>query len=110
MQAVILVGGFGTRLHPLTRNVPKQMLPVVDRPMIEHVVAHLAAHGVTRVVLSLGFRPEAFSDAYPDGICAGIPVHYAVEPEPLDTAGALRFAALAAGIEPSNESASTAGS
>ena len=110
MQAVILVGGFGTRLHPLTRNVPKQMLPVVDRPMIEHVVAHLAAHGVTRVVLSLGFRPEAFSDAYPDGICAGIPVHYAVEPEPLDTAGALRFAALAAGIEPSNEPASSAGS
>ncbi|MEO2086472.1 MAG: sugar phosphate nucleotidyltransferase, partial [Acidimicrobiales bacterium] len=70
MQAVILVGGFGTRLRPLTRDVPKQMLPVVDRPMIEHVVAHLAAHGVTRVVLSLGFRPEAFSDAYPDGTCA----------------------------------------
>jgi mannose-1-phosphate guanylyltransferase len=98
VQAVILVGGFGTRLRPLTRNVPKQMLPVVDRPMIEHVVAHLAAHGVTRVVLSLGFRPEAFFDAYPDGICAGLPLHYAVEPEPLDTAGAVRFAALEAGI------------
>ena len=98
MQAVILVGGFGTRLRPLTRDVPKQMLPVVDRPMIEHVVAHLAAHGVTRVVLSLGFRPEAFSDAYPDGTCAGLPLHYAVEPEPLDTAGAVRFAALEAGI------------
>ncbi len=98
MQAVILVGGFGTRLRPLTRDVPKQMLPVVDRPMIEHVVAHLAAHGVTRVVLSLGFRPEAFSDAYPDGTCADLPLHYAVEPEPLDTAGAVRFAALEAGI------------
>ena len=98
MQAVILVGGFGTRLRPLTRDIPKQMLPVVDRPIIEHVVAHLAGHGVTRVVLSLGFRPEAFADAYPDGTCAGLPLHYAVEPEPLDTAGAVRFAALAAGI------------
>ena len=98
MQAVILVGGFGTRLLPLTRDIPKQMLPVVDRPMIEHVVAHLAGHGVTRVVLSLGFRPEAFADAYPDGTCAGLPLHYAVEPEPLDTAGAVRFAALEAGI------------
>ena len=98
MQAVILVGGFGTRLRPLTRDIPKQMLPVVDRPIIEHVVAHLAGHGVTRVVLSLGFHPEAFADAYPDGTCAGLPLHYAVEPEPLDTAGAVRFAALEAGI------------
>ena len=98
MQAVILVGGFGTRLRPLTRDIPKQMLPVVDRPMIEHVVAHLAGHGVTRVVLSLGFRPKVFADAYPDGTCAGLPLHYAVEPEPLDTAGAVRFAALEAGI------------
>jgi mannose-1-phosphate guanylyltransferase len=98
VQAVILVGGFGTRLRPLTRDIPKQMLPVVDRPIIEHVVAHLAGHGVTRVVLSLGFRPEAFADAYPDGTCAGLPLHYAVEPEPLDTAGAVRFAALEAGM------------
>lgn len=99
MEAVVLVGGFGTRLRPLTADTPKQMLPVVDRPMIEHVVAHLAAHGVTRVVLSLGFRPEAFTVAYPDGTCAGMPLHCAVEPEPLGTAGAVRFAALEAGIE-----------
>ncbi|MDP6867464.1 MAG: NDP-sugar synthase [Acidimicrobiales bacterium] len=98
MQAVVLAGGLGTRLYPLTADTPKQMLPVVDRPMIEHVVAHLGGHGVTRVVLSLAFRPEAFIDAYPDGTCAGIPIHYSVEPEPLDTAGAVRFAAVDAGI------------
>ncbi len=98
MQAIVLVGGFGTRLRPLTRDVPKQMLPVVDRPMIEHVVAHLAGHDITRVVLSLGFHPDAFTDAYPAGMCAGIPLHYAVEPEPLDTAGAVRFAAAEAGL------------
>ena len=99
MRAVVLVGGFGTRLRPLTSDLPKQMLPIVDRPMIEHVVGHLAAHGVEEVVLSLGFLPDAFRDAYPDGRCAGIPLHYAVEPEPLDTAGAIRFAAEDAGID-----------
>jgi mannose-1-phosphate guanylyltransferase len=74
------------------------MLPIVDRPMIEHVLAHLGRHGITEVVLSLGFKPDAFSDAYPDGVCAGLRLHYAVEPEPLDTAGAVRFAAGHAGI------------
>jgi mannose-1-phosphate guanylyltransferase len=99
MRAVVLVGGLGTRLRPLTAATPKQMLPIVDRPMIEHVLAHLGRHGVTEVVLSLGFQPDAFSDAYPDGVCAGLRLHYAVEPEPLDTAGAVRFAARHAGID-----------
>jgi len=99
VQALVLVGGFGTRLQPLTLTTPKQMLPIVGKPMIEHVVEHLAAHGVTEVVLSLGFAPEAFQEAYPDGMCAGLPLHYAIEPEPLDTAGAVRFAALDAGID-----------
>ena len=99
MRAVVLVGGFGTRLRPLTSDLPKQMLPILDRPMIEHVVGHLAAHGVEEVVLSLGFLPDAFLDTYPDGRCAGIPLHYVVEPEPLDTAGAIRFAAEDAGID-----------
>jgi mannose-1-phosphate guanylyltransferase len=99
MRAVVLVGGFGTRLRPLTCHRPKQMLPIVHRPMLEHVVGHLVAHGVDDVVLSLGFRPEVFADAYPDAGCAGATLHYAVEPEPLDTAGAIRFAALDAGID-----------
>jgi mannose-1-phosphate guanylyltransferase len=99
MRAVVLVGGFGTRLRPLTHHRPKQMLPIVNRPMIEHVVGHLADYGVDDVVLSLGYRPDAFSAAYPDGRCAGVTLHYAIEPEPLDTAGAIRFAALDAGID-----------
>jgi mannose-1-phosphate guanylyltransferase len=99
VRAVVLVGGFGTRLRPLTLSTPKQMLPVVDRPMIEWVLAGLARHGVDDAVLSLGYRPDAFADAYPDGVCAGVRLHYAVEPEPLDTAGAIRFAALDAGID-----------
>lgn len=94
----MLVGGFGTRLRPLTLTVPKQMLPLVDRPMIEHVVGALGAAGIDEIVLSLGYRPDAFADAYPDATCAGVRLVYAVEPEPLDTAGAVGFAAKEAGI------------
>jgi mannose-1-phosphate guanylyltransferase len=96
---VVLVGGLGTRLRPLTFHAPKQMLPVVNRPMIEWSIAHIAAHGVDDVVLSLGYGADAFVSAYPDGVCAGVRLHYAVEDEPLDTAGAVRFAALDAGID-----------
>ncbi len=95
----MLVGGLGTRLRPLTHHRPKQMLPIVNRPMIEHVVAHLVEHGVDDVVLSLGYQPDGFRDAYPGGRCAGATLHYAIEPEPLDTAGAIRFAARDAGID-----------
>jgi mannose-1-phosphate guanylyltransferase len=99
LRAVVLVGGLGTRLRPLTHHRPKQMLPIVNRPMIEHVVGHLVEHGVDDVVLSLGYQPDGFRDAYPDGHCAGAALHYAIEPEPLDTAGAIRFAACDAGID-----------
>jgi mannose-1-phosphate guanylyltransferase len=98
MKAVVLVGGEGTRLRPLTLSAPKQMLPVVGVPMIERVLAHLASHGVDEAVLSLGYLPDAFMQAYPDGTACGVRLTYAVEPEPLDTAGAVRFAASHAGI------------
>jgi mannose-1-phosphate guanylyltransferase len=98
MKAVVLVGGEGTRLRPLTFSSPKQMLPIVGVPMIERVLGHLARHGVDEAVLSLGYLPDAFMNAYPDGRAAGIRLVYAVEPEPLDTAGAVRFAATLAGI------------
>jgi mannose-1-phosphate guanylyltransferase len=99
VKAIVLVGGFGTRLRPLTLHTPKQMLPVVDRPMIEWVLAHLKEHGIDEAVLSLGYRPDAFEDAYPDGSCAGVSLQFAVDPEPLDTAGAIRYAADTAGID-----------
>jgi mannose-1-phosphate guanylyltransferase len=99
MYAVVLVGGFGTRLRPLTNEVPKPMLPIVHRPMIVRLVERLEAGGVTDVVLALGFKPEPFRDAFPDGRHGDVRVHYAVEPEPLDTAGAIAFAAREAGID-----------
>ncbi len=99
MRAVVLVGGEGTRLRPLTLSVPKQMLPVVEQPMIERVLGQLARHGIEDAVLSLGYLPDAFMKAYPDGVASGVRLSYAVEPSPLDTAGAIRFAALSAGID-----------
>jgi mannose-1-phosphate guanylyltransferase len=93
MKAVVLVGGEGTRLRPLTLSAPKQMLPIVGVPMIERVLAHLVSHGVDEAILSMGYLPNAFLQAYPEGVAAGIALTYAVEPEPLDTAGAVRFAA-----------------
>ncbi len=99
MRAVVLVGGFGTRLRPLTSTTPKQMLPVVDRPMIEWVLEHLGRYGVEEAVLSLGYRPDRFTERYRDDVCGGVHLRYAVEPEPLDTAGAVGFAARSAGIE-----------
>lgn len=99
MKALVLVGGFGTRLRPLTLTTPKQMLPIAGRPMIEWVVGRLGEFGVDEVVLSLGYRPDAFVDAYPDQVCAGIALRYVTEPEPLGTAGAVRFAAVEAGVD-----------
>jgi mannose-1-phosphate guanylyltransferase len=89
----------GTRLRPLTYEMPKQMLPLVGVPMIECVFEMLSKHGITEVVLSLGYLPDHFISAYPDGSIAGVKISYAVEPEPLDTAGAIKFAAQYARID-----------
>jgi len=75
------------------------MLPIVGVPMIERVLAHLASHGVEEAILSLGYLPDAFRMAYPDGHAAGVRLTYAVEPQPLDTAGAVRFAATYGGVD-----------
>ncbi|HXZ82429.1 MAG TPA: NDP-sugar synthase [Acidimicrobiales bacterium] len=98
MQGIVLVGGEGTRLRPLTYDVPKPMLPIVEGPIIARVLEWLGHHGVTRVALSLGYEPGPFFQAFPDQSWAGVEICYAVEPHPLDTAGAALFAAEAAGM------------
>lgn len=99
MKSVILVGGIGTRLRPLTYETPKQMLPILGVPMIECVMDTLCQHGITDAVLALGYLPDQFIEAYPSGVIGGVNVTYAVEPEPLDTSGAIRFAAKFAEID-----------
>ncbi len=103
MRAVVLVGGEGTRLRPLTATRPKPLLPVAHVSMLERKLGHLAEYGVTEAVLSLGYKPDAFLEAFGDGFAAGVKLHYAVEPSPLDTAGAIRFAADKAGFLDSND-------
>jgi mannose-1-phosphate guanylyltransferase len=99
VHAIVLVGGFGTRLRPLTNTVPKSMLTVGNEPIITRLVRRLERSDVTTVTLALGFLPDPFRAAFPDGRCGDVELRYAVEPEPLDTAGAIRFAAEAAGVD-----------
>ncbi len=99
MRAVVLVGGFGTRLRPLTNTVPKAMLPIANVPLIERLIRQLAKGGVDHVTLALGFLPDPFLAVFPDGRCGDVRLDYSIESEPLDTAGAIRFAAEHAGVD-----------
>ena len=98
-KAVVLVGGEGTRMRPLTYQTPKPMLPVVGKSIIERVLEHLSDHGITEAVLALGYKPEPFLKAFPDGVVGGVTIHYATEPELMDTAGGIAYAARDAGFE-----------
>ncbi len=93
MQAIVLVGGEGTRLRPLTLSVPKPALTLVDRPFLAYMVEWLAGHGVSEVVLACGFLPDVLREALGDGEGEGVRIRYVVEPEARGTAGAIRFAA-----------------
>ncbi len=89
-EAILLVGGQGTRLRPLTINTPKPMLPVAGVPCTEHQIARAREAGVTRVVLGTSYRAEVFSDYFGDGSAFGVELVYAVEEVPLGTGGAIR--------------------
>ena len=98
MQAIVLVGGEGTRLRPLTTDVPKPAITLVDRPFLAYAIEWLAAHGVSEIVLACGFLPEVLREALGDEEeRVGVKITYVAEPEPLGTAGAIRFAAEALG-------------
>jgi len=99
VRAIVLVGGEGTRLRPLTTTVPKPLLPIAGQPFLERQLEWLASYGVDEVVLSMGYLPDAFRARFPDGEHAGVCLSYAVEPYPLGTAGAIRFAASTAGYD-----------
>ncbi len=93
MQAIVLVGGEGTRLRPLTNDVPKPALTLVDRPFLAYMIEWLAVHGVTEAVFACGFLPDVLQEALGGGEHAGVRLSYVAEPDPRGTAGAIRFAA-----------------
>jgi mannose-1-phosphate guanylyltransferase len=92
VQALILAGGQGTRLRPLTSTIPKPVVPLVGRPFISYMLQWLHRHGVEDVILGCGFMADAVREVLGDGSGLGIRLRYLEEPKPLGTGGALKFA------------------
>jgi mannose-1-phosphate guanylyltransferase len=92
VQALILAGGEGTRLRPLTSTVPKPVVPLVDRPFIAYMIEWLRGHGVDDVILACGFMADGVRAVLGDGSALGVRLRYIEEPEPLGTGGALKYA------------------
>lgn len=90
VDAVVLVGGKGTRLRPLTLSAPKPMLPTAGVPFLSHLLSRIRAAGITHVVLGTSYRAEVFEEYFGDGASLGLELEYVVEDEPLDTGGAIR--------------------
>ncbi|SFN82646.1 NDP-sugar synthase [Actinomadura madurae] len=95
MEAILLVGGQGTRLRPLTISTPKPLLPTAGVPLLEHQLTRARNAGVTRIVFATSYRAEMFAEAFGDGARLGMEIVYATENEPLGTAGAIRNASAA---------------
>src|SRR6202011_6313069 len=92
MQALILVGGEGTRLRPLTSTVPKPVVPLVNRPFITFMLEWLRGHGIDDVIMSCGFLATSVRNVLGDGSALGLRLRFVEEPEPRGTAGALKVA------------------
>lgn len=90
MQAVILVGGQGTRLRPLTLGTPKPMVPLANKPFVAYVLEHLHDHGINDIIFSMGYLPEGIMEYFGDGSGIGMKLTYVIEDEPLGTAGAVK--------------------
>ncbi|MEU4444105.1 NDP-sugar synthase [Actinosynnema sp. NPDC050801] len=89
-EAVVLVGGKGTRLRPLTLSAPKPMLPTAGVPFLTHLLSRIREAGITHVVLGTSYKAEVFEEHFGDGAALGLELEYVVEDVPLDTAGAIR--------------------
>ncbi|MGH9922413.1 MAG: nucleotidyltransferase family protein, partial [Nitrososphaerales archaeon] len=92
MKAVILAGGSGTRLYPLTRKTAKCMLPVNGKPLLEHIIGYLAGYGFKEIIVTLGTKKEQIIDYFGDGSEFNVNLSYSVERKPLGTAGSLKNA------------------
>ena len=93
MKAVVMAGGEGTRLRPLTSNQPKPMVPIVNKPCMEHIIDLLKQHGLNDIVVTVAFLPQSVRGYFGDGSSMGVSIEYSVEESPLGTAGSVRNAA-----------------
>jgi mannose-1-phosphate guanylyltransferase len=92
MKAVILVGGEGTRLRPLTFNTTKAMVPVLNKPFLEHLLGYLKGYGITDIILAMSYLPHHIKDYFGNGVKTGVRLSYLIEEEALGTAGAVKNA------------------
>lgn len=92
MKAVIMAGGFGTRIQPLTNSIPKPMLPIMNRPMMEHTIVSLRDLGIKRFIILLYFKPKIIKDYFKDGSSLGINITYVIPDDDYGTAGAVKRA------------------
>lgn len=90
-QAVVLVGGKGTRLRPLTDTMPKPILPVLDRPCLSYLIGSMAEAGISEVIMACGYRSDQLTEAIGDGSDLGIEITYSYEDEPRGTGGAIKL-------------------
>jgi mannose-1-phosphate guanylyltransferase/phosphomannomutase len=92
MKAVVMAGGEGTRLRPLTSNQPKPMVPIVGKPCMEHILELLRRSGFDEIVVTLAFMPQSIRGYFGDGEAMGLQIDYSIEEQPLGTAGSVRLA------------------
>jgi len=92
--AMILCAGFGTRMQDFTKDLPKPMLPIAGKPMLEHTLKHLAKQGISNVIINLHYLPDKITDYFETGKKSGINLTYSYEDKPLGTAGAVKKAAF----------------
>jgi mannose-1-phosphate guanylyltransferase/phosphomannomutase len=92
MKAVVMAGGEGTRLRPLTSNQPKPMVPVAGKPCMQHIIELLRRHGMTDIVVTVAYLPQVIRGYFDDGGALGVELHYSVEERPLGTAGSVKNA------------------
>ena len=92
MKALILAGGEGTRLRPLTLNTPKPIVPIITIPILRYQIELLRQHGIKEIILSLSYQPRLIEQVLGDGSSFGVRLDYIVEPTPLGTAGAFKNA------------------
>jgi len=90
MQAIIMAGGSGSRLRPLTNNMPKPMVPIIDRPCLELIIKHLYKYGITDIAMTLGYKADIIKKNFGRGDKYGVKIRYFIEEEPLGTAGGVK--------------------
>ena len=91
-KAIILAGGLGTRLRPLTDNNPKPLLPIQGKPIMQYAIENLKHHGITDIILGISFNAEKIQDYFKDGDELGVNLSYSIEETPLGTGGAVKQA------------------